>query len=451
MGIIQYITFSHQKIIGFRKIAMQKKDFDMELSKEDYDFFTLNASKGKTPKPLDAGLETEKLLKELSKFFIFSSHKSKRKDKKVHFSGRLSNNYTQRCIVKMTYGTSKEAHKNFFRSYMIQENKDEVVEKPKYFDGVYDEVPESEIEKYESEMTDLYFKFILSPESKNVPLKVLARQFIKNLQLQTGFSFLWKAVIHNNTEHPHCHILINGKDRKTRQLIKRISPRIIRNAHLSAEQICTNLAGPVNSEELELRKVKNITAMRWTKFDESILHSTTPITFKSNNGTYYTSSIAPTEAGMEKRLKSLVNIGLAISFSKNNSPTYYLEKNWDKKIQSIGRYNSFLTARNNLLFSTPGMLELYTSELGKIQGVVSKIFIMDDESIWNNAIVVENTKTKKAYYIPLKNQPPKNVLQKFVTVECKKKQNGKLTPHIKVIDNPKNTINFSVDVTDLQR
>lgn len=412
----------------------------MKKSKEHYDFLSVKPPKPIKQKGSNVQVEIDKLLQELINLFSNSCIPKKSKVKKIYCSGKLSRKFNQRCVVKMTYGNSKEAHKNFLRSYMVQKNKDEVKEKPTYFDAVYDEVPEYEIDKYESEMTDLYFKFILSPESKNVPLKKMAREFMKNLQLQTGYSFSWKAVIHYNTGHPHVHILINGKDRKTRNLIKRIPPRIIRNAHLSAEQICTNLIGPVTSEELELRKNDLFFANRWTSLDENILKKTISKEYISNNGIEYSSFIIPTDLSLEKRLKSLVEIGLAISFKNENSKIFYLEKDWNKKLKSIGRYNSFLQARSNLLFSTVGILEQYTPEVGKIEGIVTQIYQMNDESIWCNAIVIENRGTKKAYFIPLKNPPDKNLIKKNVTVECKINQYGKLSPQVKVFDNSYKTI-----------
>ena len=406
----------------------------METKEEDYQLLKVKNPKGKQSKSVDTMAELGNLLKDLSKVLKMPKFDKKQRKKKVHYSGCLSNNYSQRCIVKMTYGNSIEGHRNFFHSYMTQEDKDEVSEKPKYFDAVYDEVPEEEIAKYEVGMTDLYFKFIISPESKSVPLKVLARKFVENMQLQTGFSFAWKAVIHINTDHPHCHVLLNGRDRRTGKLIKRIPPRIIRNGRLSAEQICTGLVGPVNSMELAARNEKKIASKRWTKYDDMIIQAAAPIDYKAENGTEYIMSISASNLAVEKRLKTLVEIGLAICFSKNEPPVFYLEKDWDKKLRSIGRYNSFLEARSNLLFSLPGTLEQYTPAAGRLKGVVSKAYIMDDESVWTNALVVENEKTKKAYYIPLKNPPNKNLLGKIVTVECGRNQNGKLSPQIKVLD-----------------
>ncbi len=174
-----------------------------------------------------------------------------------------------------------------------------------------------------------------------------------------------------------------------------------------------------------------------------ILHKAEVINYKSENGTEYSSSISIVDINLDKRMKSLVDLGLAFCFSRNNPPVYYLEKNWDEKLRTIGRYNSFLQARSNLLFSLPGELEQYTPDVGKIQGFVSKIFLMNDESVWNNAIVLENPKTKKAYYIPLRYAPSTSLLNKMISVECTKKQSGKLSPLIKVIDRSKITIKIS--------
>lgn len=254
-----YITFHHQNFTYSQDCELYKERI-MKSIDNDEELEILELYKNKKKKTLDAGVELEKLLKEVEKMTkpsSYSNYKTKKKNKKPHYTGRLSNKYNQRCIAKMSYGTTKKAHEEHIDSYMTQDEKEEVIEKPTYFDAVYDEVPDSEIEKYKSEMTDMYYKFMLSPESKKVPLMTLAREFMKNLQLQTGYSFLWKGVIHLNTDDAHVHICINGKDRRTGKLIERISPRIIRNAHLITEQICTSLVGHVTDKELEIRKKKH--------------------------------------------------------------------------------------------------------------------------------------------------------------------------------------------------
>lgn len=178
-----------------------------------------------------------------------------------------------------------------------------------------------------------------------------------------------------------------------------------------------------------------------------ILQKADVINYKSENGTEYSSSISTVDINLDKRMKALVELGLAFCFTNNNPPIYYLEKKWDEKLRSIGRYNSFLQARSNLLFTLPCELEQYTPEVGKIQGFVSKNFLMNDESVWTNAIVLEIPKTKKAYYIPLRFPPSTSLLNKMISVECTKNQSGKLSPVIKVINSPKLTINKSNNKT----
>ena len=45
-------------------------------------------------------------------------------------------------------------------------------------------------------------------------MKLLVRQFVKNLEAITGYKFSWMAVTHTDMGHIHSHLLINGIDRK---------------------------------------------------------------------------------------------------------------------------------------------------------------------------------------------------------------------------------------------
>ena len=82
----------------------------------------------------------------------------------------------------------------------------------------------------------------------------------------------------------------------------------------------------------------------------------------------------------------------------------------------------------------PSSLELYTSETGRVDGQIRKVYSMNDEDIWNNAVVVENPATKKAYYVPVFKPVKKTLEGKNVSIRAK---NGKgiLEPVITVNDN----------------
>jgi hypothetical protein len=67
----------------------------------------------------------------------------------------------------------------------------------------------------------------------------------------------------------------------------------------------------------------------------------------------------------------------------------------------MGRYNSFLKARSELSLSLPYNMELYTKETGEAGGKITRLYRMNDEENWNHAILIENDKLKKAWYVPL--------------------------------------------------
>lgn len=396
----------------------------------DYDFLKFKLNPPKRPKYTDTARETAKLLKTLnSLFYVKKTYKS-------------NNTYTKRsyekkqpCIVKMFYSNDKQVHKNFLREYMQQNNKDEVVEKPKLFNGTYDVVPNDEILKYETNMDSLHFRFIISPDSQKIPLKNLVRSFIKQLEKATGYSFSWMAVEHHNTGKEHSHILINGIDRKTGKKIRFGKDIIKETARNIAVNICTGLIGMQTPEQVQAARDRQPFAYRYTKLDTEIESCLTKFEAnKSYNQAEYESEIICRNEIMQKRLTTLVEMGLAKLFSKNVPPVYYLEKKWAEKLRSAGRYNSFIKARTELRFTPAYNLEQYTNETGKIEGVITKCIEQNDDDAWSNAIVVENRKLGKSWYIPLKYLPKeKNIVGSAISVTVEKNQHGLLRPEIRFI------------------
>jgi hypothetical protein len=111
---------------------------------------------------------------------------------------------------------------------------------------------------------------------------------------------------------------------------------------------------------------------------------------------------------------------------------FYLEKDWQKKLKAMGRYNSFLKARSELSLSLPYQMELYTKETGEAGGKITRLYRMNDEENWNHAILIENDKLQKAWYVPLYFEPDEKLLNAEVVCGLKTNQKGLLVPNIKV-------------------
>lgn len=411
-----------------------KKDSLTGTEVIDYDFLGKKLYPPQKLKETDASKAVAMLFKALDSFYYPSKKKEKHKDFFAFVGrrgGRGRGEQKQPCMVKMFYTDSKKAHKEFLRNYMPQKNRKEVEDKPKLFNEEYDEVPEEVILDYEENMDKRGFKFIISPESQKVPMKELVRQFVKNLENATGFKFTWLAVVHTNTEHIHSHLLINGIDKKTGKKIERFPPEIIKSVSREmASNICTALVGERSSEQIEMSRQKLPYAKRWTKIDERISLGGKFYNFDTTrivgNGEFESS--VQTEDDIEiQRLNSLVEMGLAIHYKKTPR-IYYLEKGWKEKLRAIGRYNTFLEARSKLRFTLYHNLELYSGETGEIEGIISKVYNMNDEDIWNNAVVIENKNLNKAWYVPTRIKVKQEDVGKFISVRAEKNQRGKIRP-----------------------
>ena len=398
----------------------------------DYDFLGKKLYPPKKLRQTDAGKEIAAFFRELDRL-CYPKKKPSENNRTSFIRGHASQK--QPCVVKMYYTENKKTHIEFLRNYMPQKNKKEVENKPSLFNADYDAVPENEILKYEAEADKLGFKFIISPESQNIDMTFLVRQFVKNLEAVTGHTFSWMAATHTDTGHIHSHLLINGIDRKTGRRF-RFEPGIVKSvARGLAVDICTQLAGSRSQEQIESARQNLPYAKRWTKLDEHIVscygYTEFPVPRLVSGCEFEASKITADE--LEKqRLNSLVQMGLAIYYDRNNPPVYYLEKGWKEKLRAVGRYNTYLDARGRLRLTSSYNLELYNAQMGEVEGIVSQIYTMDDEYVWNNAVVIENKKLNKAWYIPTHVKLKDEDVGKFISVRAEKNQRGKISPVITI-------------------
>jgi len=61
-------------------------------------------------------------------------------------------------------------------------------------------------------------KFIVSPGVHAVDLKHYTRALMNDIQERKGADLEWQAVIHENTDHPHAHVVMLGRDRQGKQV-----------------------------------------------------------------------------------------------------------------------------------------------------------------------------------------------------------------------------------------
>ena len=398
----------------------------------DYEFMKVEL---KPPKPVrgkDTLKETGLLLRDLNRLLKFRGSGARKQTPSARFFGNTNG---QRCMVKMRYGTEEKIHKEFLRRYMPQKEKVSVEDKPTLFGAKSDGLTEEEVLEYEKKMSPLHFRFIVSPESQKVPLKALVRSFVRRLEMEIGHSFTWVAVEHYDTSQQHAHILINGTDAKTGEEIRFKRKVVTMNSRIIAEAVCTQLVGPPSQEESERRKEALPLAQWFTRLDADIeAFATTFAEPKDIDGTVYESKVIARNDEQARRLKKLVEMGFAKKFGGNEPPMFYLEKDWAEKLRTVGRYNTFLTARASLTYTSACNLEQYTPEAGTVEGVVTHTFVTNDDDVWTNGIVIENKASGNSFFLPLYKRPMEGIKGKMVRITSAKNQKGLLSPKIILLE-----------------
>ena len=348
---------------------------------------------------------------------VFGNHKS------------FINSFQQQCTVKFRYSDSLETHKKFLKYYMVQKNKDDVIEKPVLFGNVTTEeylknirikkIPTNKKTKngkpiFKKESRN--YRWILSPEEQldDDALKKLAENFVSRLGQMAGHNLMWQAAIHRNTSHPHVHILINSVDMQGKT-VKGFSPYVVKTfAREASQEILTNLCGERSPELRRMAREGRVTKERWTEFDQFIKdwkHET-------DEPGYCGYMNLMNDGEIKGRLDYLTKIGLASYRNKR----YYIKDDFEEKLKTYSRYNTFRDAERYIPKGAD--LKMYKAEMGEITGNIMHVYSMNDEDVWNNGIVMQDEKTGGYYFVPSYN-PVNKCEGERVTVSQQKADGGR--------------------------
>lgn len=130
-----------------------------------------------------------------------------------------------RSVVKHSYLTGKDkgvarakAHINYIQ---FRAGKEHEKEERSFFNGLRDDIYNKELKDAISAQNPrgcVMHKLILSPGVPGADAKEYAREVMAELGSKKGLDLEWYAVEHNNTDNPHCHIVIMGRDENGRNV-----------------------------------------------------------------------------------------------------------------------------------------------------------------------------------------------------------------------------------------
>ena len=115
------------------------------------------------------------------------------------------------------------------------------------------------------------FRLIVSPEDAEQldDLRTYTRHLMGRMEADLGSKLDWVAVNHWNTDNPHTHIVLRGKDDTGKDLI--ISQAYItRGMRERAAELSTEWLGPRTEPEIQRTLLREVDQERWTSLDRTL-------------------------------------------------------------------------------------------------------------------------------------------------------------------------------------
>ncbi len=227
-----------------------------------------------------------------------------------------------------------------------------------------------------------YTTITLSPQKGHeLEMQEYTRQFMRNLEKDTDQKLHWYAAVHTNTDHPHAHIVVRGRNAAVRKDRGREPIRYGRYGKQTyfqheyvkqgmrrvAQNVATRELGYRTNREIRRQEQQELTANRITRLDRALaernerlqltshkpldidkklaekqelsqLTVARPLTIDRNiNASANAASdgrFTPKDKNETKRLEALVGLQLAHKHSDN---TYSMTPNWRRSLRDLQR------------------------------------------------------------------------------------------------------------------
>lgn len=116
-----------------------------------------------------------------------------------------------------------------------------------------------------------HFRFIVSPEDgvELDDLRTFTRHLMNRLEADLGTRLDWVAVDHWNTDNPHTHLIVRGRDDTGKDLII-AGDYIAHGFRHRAAELATEWLGPRSELEIQQTLQREVEQERWTNLDRTL-------------------------------------------------------------------------------------------------------------------------------------------------------------------------------------
>jgi hypothetical protein len=310
-------------------------------------------------------------------------------------SPRAKDSYQREPSIKMQRATVK----TFYTSpdklgahlkYVERDGAGKNEEKAKLFTSEGRNVEDAAKEPDKKE--ERFWKIILSPENgadiekiKKYGMEQYTKDFVDQIEKDTGQKYRWAAAVHYDTDNIHSHIIIRGTDYDGKD-VKFTQNMIQQRMRGIASAIATRELGQRTTIEIEKQKNREITQARFNNLDRQIK---TRIDVQKNGDLLVSSA----DRYQHSRLKYLAEIGLA----KKDQRGFILKPTWERDLKDFSKKEDVLkTVYGNRVPEKKQENILIYRKKWAVEGIVEKKGMADER--YDKPYVLVRNKSGKLYY-----------------------------------------------------
>ena len=242
------------------------------------------------------------------------------------------------------------------------------------------------------------FRFIVSPEDAEQldDLRTYTRNLMSRMEADLGTNLDWVAVNHWNTDNPHTHIVLRGKDDTGKDLI--ISrDYIAQGMRERASELATEWLGPRTELEIQQSLRREVDQERWTSLDRTLQR-------EAQGGLIHINQ--PTEDSKRRqqrvlligRLQRLQHMGLA---HESSPGVWVVQADAEQVLRTMGERGDIVRTMQRAMSGVPRDLAVFDAG-ENARSVVGRVAAkgMADELYDRGYLVVDGI-DGKAHYVAL--------------------------------------------------
>jgi len=252
------------------------------------------------------------------------------------------------------------------------------------------------------------FRFIVSPEDADQleDLRTYTRHLMHRMEADLGTRLDWVAVDHWNTDNPHTHVVLRGKDDTGKDLI--ISQDYItRGMRERAAELATQWLGPRTELEIQRALVREVKQERWTSLDKTLQH-------EAVDGLIHIERFNEPRLQRQRllligRLQRLQKMGLA---SEPQTGVWAVHVQAEPTLRAMGERGDIIRTMQRAMNGQARELAVFQpgEDGSTIIGRVAAKGLADE--LYNKGYLVVDGIDGKAHYVAL---PPKSELEQYPT------------------------------------